>query len=163
FGHLEVRASLAPDAMRHAIPPGPPVAQLPLLIGLVVVCTILIVASIMQIHRENRFTRLRSDFVLSVSHELRTPLAQIRLFAETWRLNRVRDAPERERALAIVNEEATRLTHLVENILVFSRAERRLLTITPERIDLSRLLREIADVFAPLAAARDARIETDLA
>jgi signal transduction histidine kinase len=163
WGHLEVRATLAPDATKHIIRPGPPVAQVGLLVGLGVVCTILIVISILQIHRENRFARLRSDFVFSVSHELRTPLAQIRLFAETLRLGRVRDATERERALAIVNEEAIRLTHLVENILTFSRAERRTLTLAPTPIDLAPFLREIADVFAPLAEAREARIETDLA
>ena len=45
--------------------------------------------------RERALGRLRAEFVASVSHELRTPLTQIRMFAETLLLDRVRSAEER--------------------------------------------------------------------
>ena len=67
---------------------------------------------------------MRSDFVSAVSHELRTPLAQIRLFAETLMLERTRTPEERRRSLAIIDQEARRLAHLVDNTLQFTRAER---------------------------------------
>ena len=55
---------------------------------------------------------------------LRTPLAQIRMFGETLLLGRVRSDEERRRSLEIIDQEARRLTHLVENLLHFSRSER---------------------------------------
>ena len=85
----------------------------------------------MQLRRESELARLRSDFIASVSHELRTPLAQVRMFAETLLLGRVRSEEERLRSLQIVDQEARRLTHLVENILQFSRAEREAIRLAP--------------------------------
>lgn len=162
FDSLEIRAALAPDAMARILPPGPSALQIGWLIALCAVCGSLLVISILQVRREAELHRLRSDFVFSVSHELRTPLAQIRLFAETLRLGRVRSEDERRRTLEILDEEATRLTHLVENVLAFSRAERRALKIAPEPTALAPLLREIAAGFEPLAAAQGMRLSIDL-
>jgi two-component system phosphate regulon sensor histidine kinase PhoR len=160
FGHLRGRAVLAPDAPARVIPPGPPNTQAWLLIALGAVCMALLAGSIVQIRRESELQRLRLDFVMSASHELRTPLAQIRMFAETLRLGRVRDDGERERSLAILDQEATRLSRLVENLLTFSRAEHRSLRIAAEPVDLSALLRDIAEGFAPLAATLGMRLVT---
>src|SRR5439155_1054094 len=77
-----------------------------------------------QLRREYELARLRTDFVSGVSHELRTPLAQIRMFSETLLLGRVRSEEEGRRSLEIIDQEARRLTHLVENLLHFSRSER---------------------------------------
>jgi signal transduction histidine kinase len=63
---------------------------------------------VMQLRRESELARLRSDFIASVSHELRTPLAQVRMFAETLLLGRVRSDEERLRSLQIVDQEARR-------------------------------------------------------
>ncbi|MBW8840193.1 MAG: histidine kinase, partial [Gemmatimonadetes bacterium] len=93
-----------------------------------------------------------------MSHELRTPLAQIRMFSETLVLGRVRSDEERLRSLAIIDQEARRLTHLVENLLHFSRSERQTAHIAPEPTALAPLVREVIDGFEPLAAARGARL-----
>jgi signal transduction histidine kinase len=84
------------------------------------------------------------------------------MFAETLRLGRVRDAGERDRALAIIDQEATRLTRLVENVLAFSRAERRALVLSPEPADLGPLVREVVSGFEPLAIAAGTRVEIAL-
>jgi K+-sensing histidine kinase KdpD len=101
---------------------------------------------------------LRNTLLSGVSHELRTPLAQIRMFSETLTLGRVRSDEERRRSLAIIDQEARRLTHLVENLLHFSRSERQIAHITPEPTALAPLVQEVIDGFAPLAAARGARL-----
>jgi signal transduction histidine kinase len=89
-----------------------------------------------------------------VSHELRTPVAQIRMFAETLLLGRVRSSEEGRRSLAIIVQEAQRLTHLIENVLQFSSADRGAAFVTPhpERLDV--LLHEILDSFEPLARSK---------
>jgi len=70
----------------------------------------------------------------------------------------VRSEEERQRSLAIVDQEARRLTNLVENLLYFSRAEQEPARITPVPTSLAPLIREVVDGFAPLARARDMSI-----
>jgi signal transduction histidine kinase len=121
---------------------------------------LLIVVAVVQLRREAELARLRSDFVSSVSHELRTPLAQIRMFAETLLLGRVRSDAERTRSMEIIDQEARRLAHLVENVLHFSRAERQSLRLCPEPTPLAAHVREISETFAPIARAR--RVDVQL-
>ena len=98
-----------------------------------------------------------------MSHELRTPLSQILLFAETLNLGRVRTQEERDTATGVIVQEGRRLMHLVENILHFSRAERRMTRLGPEPLDLNQSVQEIVADWLPLASATDVRIRTDFA
>jgi signal transduction histidine kinase len=131
-------------------------------VGLFIVTMGLVTAALLQLRREFELARLRSDFVASVSHELRTPLAQIRLFAETLRLGRVRSEEEGRRSLEIIDQEAGRLTHLVENVLHFSRAERRGVHLSLAPVDLDALVRAVVHAFAPLAAAREVKLVQEI-
>ena len=86
-----------------------------ILLGMVV----LLVAA----RKERRANRLKSEFVSNVSHELKTPLSLIRMFGELLALGRTR-GPEHAREYAeIITREAERLTHLIDNVLDFSRIE----------------------------------------
>jgi signal transduction histidine kinase len=163
FGDLAVDVSLSESLVPRLIIGGLPRSRVPLLVTLFAVTLALTVAAGYQLRRERELSRLRDDFVTSVSHELRTPLAQIRLFTETLRLGRVRSTEEGERSLSIVENEAKRLEHLVENLLHFSRAERGDLRITAERTDLTALLQQIVSEFAPLAAGAGSFIRLSLA
>jgi signal transduction histidine kinase len=120
---------------------------------------VLIGTALVQLRREYELARLRSDFISGVSHELRTPLAQIRMFSETLVLGRVRTEEEERRSLAIIDQEARRLTHLVENLLHFSRSERQVTRIAPEPTSIAPLVQEVIEGFAPLAAARGVTLQ----
>jgi signal transduction histidine kinase len=154
LGGMTATVALAPDLTESLIIGGSPLRRLPLLIALFTLCAAMIAAAMMLWRREQTVARLRSDFVSGVSHELRTPLAQIRMFAETLKLGRVRSDDERDRSLAIIDHEARRLTHSVENLLYFSRGERRAQRVETHLADLSELVRETVATFRPLAAAR---------
>jgi signal transduction histidine kinase len=158
MGDLHAQATLRASVADLLIIGGLPKSRLPLILGLLGLTAVLIGTALVQLQRESQLTRLRSDFISSVSHELRTPLAQIRMFSETLNLGRVRSDEEKRRSLAIIDQEARRLTHLVENLLYFSRAERRTAHIAPEPTALAPLVREVLDGFEPLAAARGARL-----
>ena len=73
--------------------------------------------------RELELSQLKSDFVSNVSHELKTPLALIRMFAETLELGRVTDPAKLHEYYSIITRESERLTHLINNVLDFSRIE----------------------------------------
>jgi signal transduction histidine kinase len=122
----------------------------------------LLVTAVLQLRKERALARWRSEFVASVSHELRTPLTQIRMFAETLALDRVRSPEERRRSLAVIDQEARRLAQLVENVLQFSRGERGMLSLVRRPLDLVALTRETLTAFAPIAAARGVRVIASL-
>jgi signal transduction histidine kinase len=141
---------------------GVPRSRLPLLLAALLLTLLLVGIGILQVRREEELQRLRTDFIASVSHELRTPLAQLRMFAETLLLGRVRSDDERERSLRIIDQEARRLSHLVENILQFSRAERSALQLNRTLLPLAPQVRDAVEVFAPIAAARAVTLRTEL-
>lgn len=163
LGSVGVRIALRPAVAERLVIGGLPRSRMPLILGLLGLAAGLIATAWLQLRREYELARLRADFIAGVSHELRTPLAQIRMFSETLLLGRLRSDEERRRSLEIVDQEARRLTHLVENLLHFARSERRAARVHPEPTDLALLLREVAEGFAPLAATRDQRIRTDFA
>ncbi|MEM7199671.1 MAG: HAMP domain-containing sensor histidine kinase [Planctomycetota bacterium] len=128
---------------------------------LVVAVAIPLLACLLLLRRERELIRLRADFVANVSHELRTPLAQIRMFAETLRLGRVRDPEEAAASLALLDREARRLEHLVESVLQFGRTDRDAQPLRLVGADVALVARATAAEFAPLAEARRARLDTD--
>jgi signal transduction histidine kinase len=61
-----------------------------------------------------------------------------------------------------VDQEARRLTHLVENILQFSRAERQAIRLAPVPAELATQVREAVEAFTPVARARHVVVKTTL-
>ncbi len=102
-----------------------------------------------SVRREMEFVRLKSDFVSNVSHDLRTPLALIRMYAETLEMGRLGSEKKRHEYYRTIVSEAERLTHLVNNLLNFSRMEagRRPYALAP--VDLNEVVRGALDSFAP--------------
>jgi signal transduction histidine kinase len=161
FGDMTVEVRLADALAPTLVIGGLPRSRLPFLVGVMALTLALAVAASVQLRQKERLARLREDFVAGASHELRTPLAQIRLFAETLRLERVRSDDERSRAVTVIEREARRLEHLVENLLHFSRAERGTLRLAPEAVDVGALTREIVAEFTPLAEKAGAGIRVE--
>lgn len=153
FADIEVEVALRPEMAAGLVIGGLPQSRLPWILGLMALTLGLLAVSILQIRRESELAGLRADFVSSVSHELRTPLAQIRMFAETLLLGRVRSEAEERRSMEILVGESRRLTHLVDNVLMFSRGERGAMRLCPAEVDLSALVEEVAETFEPLATA----------
>jgi signal transduction histidine kinase len=158
FGGLRAEAAIPPKAASRLVIGGLPTERWPLVIGLLLLASGLVVAAAVQLRREIHFARQRADFVSGVSHELRTPLAQIRLFGETLLLGRVRSRDEEQRAAQIIVQEARRLSQMVDNVLLFSRASRGLGPLTREPVQPAALVMEIVEAFRPQAASKDASI-----
>ncbi|OPJ59099.1 two-component system histidine kinase PnpS [Clostridium oryzae] len=80
-----------------------------------------IVAVIQDITDMKKLENMRTEFVANVSHELKTPLTSIKGFAETLRY--VNDDINKNKFLNIINDEADRLTRLINDILTLSDLE----------------------------------------
>ncbi|MGW2314876.1 sensor histidine kinase, partial [Actinomadura luteofluorescens] len=79
--------------------------------------------------RRSEETALRSEermrrFVADASHELRTPLTAIRGFAEFYRQGAARSPAELDRLIGRIEETASRMGLLVEDLLLLARLDR---------------------------------------
>jgi len=162
FGRLVMRVSLRPDFAGLLIVGGLPGSRVPALVALFVIAAGLLTVALLQLRRQQQLARLRTEFVSGVSHELRTPLAQIRWFAELLHIGKLRTEEERERSAGIIDQEARRLTYLVENVLNFSRSEKGTNRISPSPADLDHEIQDVIELFAPLARARNMSLEAAL-
>lgn len=157
FGGLHVRAQIRAAMADQLVIGGLPRSRLPFLLALLGIAAALSFVAIAQLRREGELSRLRADFVANISHELRTPLAQMRLYLETLRLGRFTTEAQRSWSLDNVERETTRLGHLVERVLRFSRGERA--APDPRQpTDVAAELRRIVAEFQPLADARGATL-----
>jgi two-component system phosphate regulon sensor histidine kinase PhoR len=100
-----------------------------------------------NVRRESELARMKTDFVSNVSHELRTPLALIRMFAETLEMGRVHSEERRQEYYQIIMQEAGRLTHLINNILDFSRIEAGRKNFRLTTVDLNKTIRQIMQLY----------------
>lgn len=159
-GGFRFDVAINPAVVDRLLIGGLPQSRLPLLIALFVIAAGLLALLIHQLRRQQELIRLRTEFVSGVSHELRTPLAQILLLAELLRNNKVPNDDGRQRSLRIIDQEARRLTFLVESILNFTKLDRG--RVSPALTDIAAEVDEIVATFEPLAAAKQVRVERAL-
>ena len=162
YGGLGVDVALMTSEPAAPFAGALPRSRLWVIFGLLVLMAGLVAAAVLQLRREHELARLRADLTAGVSHELRTPLAQIMLFGETLMLDRTRSERERRAAAEVIVREARRLMHLVENALHFARADRYVIELSPEVVDLAALARDVLVAFAPLAWAARVTIREEI-
>ncbi len=100
---------------------------------------------------EAQLDQMRSDFVANASHELRTPLASLKGFIETLQGPAKDDPNARAQFLDIMQQEASRMSRLIDDLLSLSRIEMRVHVPPLERVDLSAVVREVSELLSPTA------------
>jgi two-component system phosphate regulon sensor histidine kinase PhoR len=114
-----------------------------------------------DITEEKMVEAIKRDFVANVSHELRTPLASIKGYSETLLDGAINDKDSARDFLKIIDKNATRMSRLIEDLLVLSRIESTQMLMVTEVIDLCELVRSMVDGLK--IQARDKGIEITLA
>lgn len=107
------------------------------------------------LEKERELGRLKSRFVSMASHELRTPLATIQSSTELAGLFMRRQAIDRaEKHLDRIQRNIDKMTRLLEDVLVFGRAESGQLPFEPISMDLTKLVQELVrDIRQGIGAA----------
>jgi two-component system phosphate regulon sensor histidine kinase PhoR len=108
-----------------------------------------------------RLERMRVDFVANASHELRTPLASLYGFIETIEGPARNDPAAQARFLAIMREQARRMSRLIDDLLSLSRIELKEHVQPTDEVRLDTVLREVIDTLSPLALECKTRIEVE--
>jgi signal transduction histidine kinase len=107
-----------------------------------------VIGVVRDITRFREAEELKSTFVSVVSHELKTPVALIKGYVSTLRREDASwDRDIVQDSLAVIEEEADRLTGLIEDLLDASRLQAGALSINLLDVDLSALIRRIAERF----------------
>ena len=97
--------------------------------------------------REWRFAQLKSEFVAHLSHDLRRPLTSIQMFSEMLKEGHVPSEEKKQEYYNIIANESDKLTHLANNILDFSRIERKRIRYNFEQADIANIVRDTVDRF----------------
>ena len=160
YGGLRLQVAINPAAAGRLIIGGLPRSRLPEVLATAFIAVGLLGLLLYQFRRQEELGRLRDDFVSGVSHELRTPLAQIRLLAELLRMGKVPTEDQKERSLRIIDQEARRLSFLVDSILSFTHSQPG--QLSPVSTDVATEIDEIVSGFEPLAQAHGVRLTTRL-
>lgn len=111
-----------------------------------------IVAVVQDVTDIKRLENMRSQFVANVSHELKTPLTSIKGFAETLRY--VEDSANKEKFLNIINDEAERLTRLINDILTLSHIENSR-DVKKELIDIDKVVDDVGHLVGNYAEKKN--------
>ncbi|MBS0658338.1 MAG: tetratricopeptide repeat protein [Verrucomicrobia bacterium] len=110
--------------------------------------------------RAEAANRAKSEFLANMSHEIRTPMNAILGFAEL--LNGRVQGEEREFLQAITGSGHT-LLRLINDILDLSKIEAGKLDLQTTPTDVSRLLREVQQMFSLQAEQKGVRLELEIA
>jgi two-component system, OmpR family, phosphate regulon sensor histidine kinase PhoR len=105
-----------------------------------------------------RVEQMRADFVANASHELRTPLAALSGFIDTLQGPAREDTAARERFLAIMQVQATRMARLIDDLLSLSRIELNAHLRPDKRVDLVAIVRQVVDGLQTLARDREVEV-----
>ncbi len=106
-----------------------------------------------------RAEQMRADFVANASHELRTPLSSLLGFIETLSGPARDDEDARLRFLPIMDQQAQRMSRLIEDLLSLSRIEMQEHNPPTGRTDLKRVLRGVASSLEHKARDKNMPIE----
>lgn len=108
---------------------------------------------------ERSFEQLKR-FTADASHELRTPLTSIRSVGEVALREQTEPQAYRD-AIGSMLEDVDRLTHLVDSLLVLSRADAGPLKLDSSAVHLAELVREAAGDLSVLAEDKNLTVSID--
>jgi signal transduction histidine kinase len=115
-----------------------------------------------DISREERVSVMKSEFIANVSHEIKTPIARIRTLAENLDEGWVNGEEKQHEYFHLIEREAERLTHLVDNILDFSRIEREKKTYRMELVSISNVTKKAIERFRLLVDGQEIIIKENI-
>lgn len=94
---------------------------------------------------------IRKEFVANVTHEFKTPLTSISGFLETLQSGAQEDPEIRRKFLDILSIETSRLTRLIEDLLIISEIENKKIILVDETFDVKETLTQIIRAMKPVS------------
>ena len=114
--------------------------------------TLVIVAQ--DVTQVRRLEGMRREFVANVSHELKTPLTSIRSLTETLLEGALSDPTSNRRFVQLIDEDATRLSRLIDDLLSLSQIESQAVPLQRSPVVLKPLVESVAVSLQPAITHR---------
>lgn len=99
-----------------------------------------------------------TEVLVRVAHEMRQPLSAVNA-AITLIKDDDADRSRRDHACRVLERQCTRLSRLVEDLLVVARTGRDITALSREKLDLHALLSELAEALRPAAGQRGQQLD----
>ena len=109
---------------------------------------------IQDVTESNRYEQLRKEFVANVSHELKSPLTSIRSLIETLLEGALQDAANNRRFVQLIDEDAARLSRLIEDLLALSQIESQAVPLQLSVVELRPLAESLLRSLQPALSQR---------
>ncbi|HZY00504.1 MAG TPA: ATP-binding protein [Dermatophilaceae bacterium] len=114
------------------------------------------------VKRIEQLASQKSDFLATMSHELRSPLASIGGYLELLQEEDAGELTELQHGmLKVIERSATRLRHMIENVLVLSRIEGPVDKTGYVRVSICALVAGAVEELSVVAAANSVELEVD--
>lgn len=119
-----------------------------------------IVIIMRDVTKEHELNELRRQFVSNVSHELRTPLTSIHGYAETLLNDPDMDVEMRKRFLTIIENEAARMSRMINDLLDLERLESGEARFEFKETDLCMVVNYVLSIVEPFSKEYGVEVET---
>jgi len=113
---------------------------------------------IMDMTLQHNLEKVRRDFVANVSHELRSPLTSLIGFIETMQSQMEIDPAAQKKFLGIMDEEARRMSRLIDDLLSLSRVETEEHISPEDQVAVDKVVRSVIVSFSNRAQKVDKTI-----
>lgn len=106
--------------------------------------------SVRDVTQQKLADQMREQFVNAATHELRTPLTNIMAYAETLANSDTMDVEQQKSFCNTINDEVTRLSRFVDDLLYLSRMEVGSTPINAKITSIERLMKEVVEKVRPM-------------
>jgi signal transduction histidine kinase/tetratricopeptide (TPR) repeat protein len=108
--------------------------------------------TLQTVNNELHLSRMKSYFMSTVSHEFKSPLTSIRQMAEMLVHGRVPSPDRQQKYYTTILQQSERLSHLIDNILDFSKMEEGQKIFRFETADITPVVKEMVESFQKITA-----------
>lgn len=103
--------------------------------------------TLQTVNNELHLSKMKSYFMSTVSHEFKSPLTSIRQMAEMLVRGRVPSPERQQKYYNTILQQSERLSHLIDNILDFSKMEEGQKIFRFEKADIIPVIKDIVESF----------------
>ena len=116
-------------------------------IAIVIILACGLFFTLQTVNNELHLSKMKSYFISTVSHEFKSPLTSIRQMAEMLVRDRVPSAERQRKYFTSILKQSERLSHLIDNILDFSKMEEGHKLFHFEKADIIPVVKDTVESF----------------
>jgi len=131
-------------------------------IAIVVILAFGLFFTLQTVNNELHLSKMKSYFMSTVSHEFKSPLTSIRQMAEMLVHGRVPSTERQHKYHTTILQQSERLSHLIDNILDFSKMEEGQKVFRFEKADITPVVKNVVESFKDHKALQGFNIDISI-